>query len=134
MVLKSSLFVDAFTNADKGKKNLLGVFHEINTSNYPIIFQFAIYLQFMGEVSDKRDHKVYIQVFDDELREVGRSDSILLHASKVQINSISKQFIIDLVSNVQGLVIPRPGLYEFRIIVEDRHAGTMVLPANELKK
>lgn len=131
MIVKNFLLADKITTGNAQRKNISGVFQDVWASNYPATHKsLTTYVQLNGEQNEKGDLKFQIVIVDDEYREVGSVPALIFPGKDLMIDPLTQTITLDVVCTIENFLIPRPGAYEFRAIINDKAIGTTVFRAH----
>ncbi len=113
------------------KLNVMGIFSEINAplfpARHPSLFLVASLGAELGEYGDKRE--LTIKLLDPDGRE------IVSLGQQIQIpkGGGGRKPTVNAVVNFRDTVFPRPGPYQFVVMVDRDHKGDLPLYVNEIK-
>ena len=104
----------------EGKLNLLGLFDTIYSPKFPTVHpQMQLVIRFeLHRVELGRSHKVEIHLVDEDGKKLfGIDGSITMQNPNPKAPVLHSDQII----TINNLVIPRPGRYEFLILIDGNH-------------
>ena len=111
------------TDAQTGKKTLVGLFNSVGASNFPhVIPQFFVFAS-MTNAEGETEIRVRLQA--------GNGDAVCDMPGKVNIPTPldAPEFIF----NVQNLQIPAPGTYELQLVANDIPVASRLLTFRQLQ-
>ncbi len=125
MDLNFMLAADYVNVAEGGKLNVMGIFTQIQASGFPTLhpemFIIAQLHALAGEYG--REFNIGLLLLDEDGQEILRGVSPRTvprpeHGRRVEINHIAR---------LAGLVFPKPGTYEFSVLIDNDVKGTLML-------
>jgi hypothetical protein len=105
------------TEFGTGKKSLIGIFENINSSIFPTQVKMGFYARLVDAEGD----------YDVLIRLVNLKDESRVADIKAEAKGLKRDAAAELVLNVAGIVLPEPGKYEFQLFANDAflHRVTM---------
>ena len=111
---------------DQAKKvNAIGIFDNIFATNFPAAHRdMALIAKFEGTNTDKGDHKISVELRDDDDNKIVPSldQNVVLGNAPITQGATSG----GLVMRFQDLVFPKPGQYQFVLFGDDRFLGRVL--------
>ena len=133
MIVKNFLLADKIATGKNQRKNFTGVFQDVWAPTYPANHQsVTAFVQLSGERDEKDDIKFQIAVVDDDYKDVSSIPAMIFPGKDLTIDQLTQTINVEIIVTIENLVIPRPGVYEFRAIVNDKAIGTTVFRAHQL--
>lgn len=128
MELDIALLADAATVDASGKLNVLGAFHRLRGPEFPLRHgRLALVLRFAPEDRDEGTLEV-------EIRLMGPDDDMILRLDgqvEARPGGDTMDIRIPQVLNLDGIVFPQEGVYQFVVAVDGSDVGRIPLKVEE---
>jgi len=126
MHLQFALLADFVTIEQRGKLVIAGEFDRYWSQQFPAqLPRFFLVARIDATVAEGKDHSIRIDLFDQDGRRVLNNPPDL--QVQFQERGPGRGLRFQLISELNGLPIPRPGEYEFHIVVDGRDVGSAPL-------
>jgi hypothetical protein len=127
--MQLALFVaaDYANKSDLGKLNIMGIFNSIYSSGFPArhrqLFLVSRLVAELGEYHSEHEMKL---LFVDE-----DGNELINQGGKISIErpQRGKQAIAEFIVDVGDLLLPKAGIYEFRLEINDELKGIILIEA-----
>lgn len=133
MELKLGVIADAANVADQGKLNILGEFNQITSTGPPPVIwpMFTLVARLEAPTVEGTQHKVGIDLVDGDGKSIlpGRIEGPI----KFSAQGPGRPLRANLIAQLQGMIFPAFGTYEFHIIVDGRSVGTIPVHIVQMK-
>ena len=130
MYLRYGLLADAVAPGAQGKKNIIGTFDTIHSQDFPCQHPgLSLAIRIEGHLSELGKHNLELSFVDADFNPIRKSAGAEFSLEKQQspVEGISPA--VELGINIQNLLLPKPGPYEFVVRVDGRHLGSIPLYA-----
>ena len=117
------LIADAVFDAPNGKKNIMGVFTNLNATAYPCQFRFSAFIRIEGDQSSRNK----TAQFEFELVDADHKQITPPIKGKLLFPNTQKGILpgVEIVLNFENLPIPTAGEYELLIRADSRYLGSV---------
>lgn len=132
MEIDLALLADAATIDNSGKLNILGVFDRITAQSFPAQHsRITLVLRFAAGLQEAGAHQVEIRLRDPSGGEVVRlnGEMQLGPGSRGAAAGVKVPHVL----NLDGMVFPEPGLYNFDVWVDGEHHVSIPLTMASVK-
>lgn len=127
MEVKNAFFCDYANLEVSGKVNVLGIFNDINSVQFPVTqSQFFFVALIEGHRSESGQHQIKINFVDEDGKDVLPSMNAPF---EITSNKPDSTFIL----NLQGVVFSKPGAYSADIVVDNHHLRSVKLVLNKIQ-
>jgi hypothetical protein len=128
MEIEAALLCDAATDQN-GKLNVLGAFDTAFSANYPMVLPHcAVAFRMRFSKVEEGEHRIRVRFADED----GRPVLPPLEAGvKVGFAPGQDSAVSNLILNIQGLKLPKPGSYAIDMAVDGRHEKSLPLRATK---
>ncbi len=128
-----SLFVaaDYANKSSEGKLNILGIFNRINATNFPArhrqLFLVIRLVAVLGEIRNK--HDIRFLFLDEDGKELinGGGEFTIPHPKE------GKQATAEFIVDVGDLLLPKPGNYEFKLVLNSEVRAEIPIEAVKIE-
>ena len=126
MEIDVALLADAATIDSSGKLNILGIFDRITAQSFPAQHsRISLVLRFAAGLQEAGTHQVEIRLRDPSGGEVVRlNGQMQLGPGSRGAGGVVK---VPHVLNLDGMVFPEPGLYNFDVRIDGEHHASIPL-------
>ena len=126
MEIEAALLCDAATDQN-GKLNVLGAFDTVFSKSYPMVLPHcAVAFRMRFSKVEEGEHKIKVRFVDED----GQPIQPPLDAGvKVGVADGQDSAASNLILNIQGLKIAKPGRYAIDLAVDGRHEKSLPLRA-----
>ena len=126
------LMADYANIAEGGKVNVMGIFRSIKATTFPARHpQMCLVIKLEGEIGEEgQDREITIILREDDGNELLRSTGIV----KVPNGKSGLRPEINLIMSYQDIVFPKPGLYQFVLMVDKDYKGDCSLEVVDISK
>ena len=132
MKLNYCILADTIVRNVDGKLIIIGVFGGIACKSFPAVHpRLSMAIQIDGGIDDVGEHELEINFVDADYKALGKPMKAPIHLNEAMGKIASTS---DFNVNVENLVIPKPGLYELTIKVDNRHIGSASLSVHTIKR
>lgn len=116
--------------SQNGNLNLIGVFENITSQNFPMTFpQLSLVTSLEGEVGQ---HQLSIKVMDlENQKEISKTINLNLNIEPNQKNPQQKPGNLRIIGDINNLNIQEPGKYEVQLYLNGELAYTIPFTANK---
>ena len=126
MIFRNGLLADAIATTERGKKNLLGIFDNIAAVEFPAIHpSMMIYMQLAGDEKDVGPHKIMMNFVDGDYKVIHSSPPVEIQISDPNHSPMPLALTFEVEVHIQNLKIPAEGIYEFWVMDNGRHIGSI---------
>lgn len=125
MEVEYAFLADAAVSPPDGKLYVLGGgIDEIRASSFPAIHPYVslVVKLKLHPTECERQHQLEIELWDSDGHRIGPQVAGAFSAAR---RPIPRPTFVQLVLNVVGAQFPRPGAYDFHIVVNDQHLKTV---------
>jgi hypothetical protein len=125
-----AVLADSANVSQEGKLNILGIFENINAQNFPVTHPtMALVLCFHAERGDmNREHNIVIDFVDDD----GHKILDLKGSVKIGEAPPGERFKSNQIIFFNGVQFPKPGVYEFKIIINGEERSSVPITAKKI--
>jgi hypothetical protein len=131
--MKPLLFVAAdYANITRdGKLNIMGIFHEVHASNFPARHSSMNLIATLGaefgEWGQTRDFT--IKLLDED------GNQVMDFSGQIEIpkGERGRKPEVNIILGLNDVVFPKPGAYQFVILVDKDHKGELTLYVNQIE-
>ena len=118
MKLKYAFVCDSANISLQGNLNALGIFSNINASQYPVTFgRFFYVATIMFHGSEIGPHRFKLLFVND-------SDKEIIPPVEGELNATPQALNNNLLLELNGITFPNPGIYKFTLSVDNKLLGT----------
>ena len=130
MHLRYGLLADSVAPGPQGKKNIIGTFSTVHSTVFPAHHpSLSVAFRIEGTHQELGEHHLEVLFVDADFKTVGTLVQGPFDLSKEQVPIDGIPAAVEAALTLQGLLIPKPGPYEFVIRVDQRHLGSIPLYA-----
>jgi hypothetical protein len=132
MNVKLAVLADFASISREGKLNILGIFDELNTAEFPArlpIFYVVVAYE-AGPAEFDSEKATQIVLTDDDGNVMVRLEQ------KIKVSPAKRpgtRSTMNQITGIVGLPFPKAGSYQFAILIDGREEETVRLRVNELK-
>lgn len=131
MEIDLALLADAATIDNSGKLNILGIFDRITAQNFPAQHsRISLVLRFAAGLQEAGSHQVEIRLKAPDGSEVVRLNGAMQLGAGTPAAGAGVK--VPHVLNLDGMVFPKPGLYNFDVRVDGEHHVSIPLTMVDL--
>ena len=132
--MKSLMFLTAdYANiAEGGKINVMGIFRSIKASSFPTRHpQMSLVIKLEAELGEEGDNRtINVILRDDEGHEIIRSfGEITIPKTRIGLRPE-----VNIIMNIRDIIFPKPGMYDFLMLVDKDFKGSCSLEVVEINK
>ena len=124
MELTLALLADYANISREGKLNIMGIFEQIFALNFPAVHaQLQLVMRLESTPFEAGTHPLHVAFIDADAQELfAIPGSLAIPESQSGENITTNQIFV-----LNGVTLPRPGVYEFVISINDQELGRVPL-------
>ena len=135
MYLRYGLLADAVAPGAQGKKNIIGTFTLVYSSQFPCHHpSLSLAIRIEGHLSELGKHHIELAFVDADYMPIGDPVETDFDLDKENIPVEGVPLAFEAVMNIQNLPLPKAGSYEFAVKVDGRHLGSVPLYAVKIQQ
>jgi uncharacterized protein DUF6941 len=124
MNLTLALLADYANISREGKLNIMGIFEQIHAVHFPAMHaQMQLVVRLEASPFESGPHPVRVAFIDEDARELFQiPGTLVVPESRAGENITTNQIFV-----LNGVMLPKAGVYEFVIVVGDEEVGRVPL-------
>jgi hypothetical protein len=114
------------------KLNINGIFQNLSAMHFPAMHP-TLYLvaRLQASAAERgRRFRVQIKLLDEDGNDLG---TLQQEAAVPTVQPVSRNFFVDQIFQLNGLQFPKPGEYQFSLLIDDDQKGELEFSVNQFQ-